>query len=295
MENRFCFWAQKSPQTRMKPKKNGPVIYCDRPIWLRECAIHSMYVYFYAREVARQIFTTIIYMCKTNLSGDIIMYTKPMEGAYIMLKKDSGKTIVFVLMFLFYIGNISAGKNRIDIRRLFNDYYNMMMGTAIATGCNVDDAEDCIQSVFERILSNPKIINNINNFESYLEVAVRNAAYNLFRSRARNKDMIDKLIKLPEEELMDPEKIAEGKMDQIEKIYLRSLKDEYKDIIILHDLYGKDYGTIAFVFGISKPAARKRYNRAIKDLRAALKTMLKEVKPHEIVESREESDTRTGI
>ena len=33
MEN--CFWALKSPQTRMKPKKNGPVIYYDRPRWWR--------------------------------------------------------------------------------------------------------------------------------------------------------------------------------------------------------------------------------------------------------------------
>ena len=30
MKNRFL--ALKSPQTRMKPKKNGPVIYYDRPI-----------------------------------------------------------------------------------------------------------------------------------------------------------------------------------------------------------------------------------------------------------------------
>ena len=31
MEN--CFWALKSPHTRMKPKKNRPVIYYDRPTW----------------------------------------------------------------------------------------------------------------------------------------------------------------------------------------------------------------------------------------------------------------------
>ena len=33
MENCFCFWALKCPQTRMKPKKSGPVIYYDRPTW----------------------------------------------------------------------------------------------------------------------------------------------------------------------------------------------------------------------------------------------------------------------
>lgn len=34
MENRFCFWASKSPQTRMKTNKNGLVIYYDQPRWL---------------------------------------------------------------------------------------------------------------------------------------------------------------------------------------------------------------------------------------------------------------------
>ena len=37
MEN--CFWALKSPHTRMKPKKNRPVIYYDRPTWRRTLII----------------------------------------------------------------------------------------------------------------------------------------------------------------------------------------------------------------------------------------------------------------
>ncbi len=33
MENHFGFCALKSPQIRMKPNKNGPVIYYDRTRW----------------------------------------------------------------------------------------------------------------------------------------------------------------------------------------------------------------------------------------------------------------------
>jgi len=101
---------------------------------------------------------------------------------------------------------------------------------------------------------------------AWLLTIVRNLALMKLRSRARTTDSGEETIKLF---------VAEGKIPATEdKVVLEAaiseLKDDERQIVMLHAVAGFKHREIASVMELSVNTVLSKYNRALKKLRAKL-------------------------
>lgn len=131
---------------------------------------------------------------------------------------------------------------------------------------NPADAEDALQDAFLKILRGASGYRDDGNARAWAMSVARNSAIDLLRRRqketAEDGEVLDSLSR----EGDFAESYAEA--DKMNRL-LAILDGTDRDIVVLKAVDGFKFREIAGIVGITAEAARKRYSRAIKKLRAA--------------------------
>ncbi len=77
------------------------------------------------------------------------------------------------------------------LEELYDTYSKPLFRYALALICSRDDAEDAVQVVLIRVARQWKRLTGIENVKAYLFSAVRNAAFNILRSKRRRETLHD--------------------------------------------------------------------------------------------------------
>ena len=146
------------------------------------------------------------------------------------------------------------------------DVYDLMARhiyvTAYAVTANRADAEDALQDTMLQIVRYARSYRAGSSPRAWILTLARHRAIDIVRRRRPTVPMEDeRLAALP-----DPQSGVEG---EAVLSLLDALRTEDRQLVILRLYDELSYAEIAHVMGISVAAAEKRYQRALKRLRAA--------------------------
>ena len=143
---------------------------------------------------------------------------------------------------------------------------SQVYGFALSILKNAHDAQDVMHDAYIKAFQAAAIYTPKGTPMAWLLTIVRNLALMKLRSRARTTDSGEETIKLF---------VAEGKIPATEdKVVLEAaiseLKDDERQIVMLHAVAGFKHREIASVMELSVNTVLSKYNRALKKLRAKL-------------------------
>ena len=168
---------------------------------------------------------------------------------------------------------ISAGDEE-AFKQLFNHYYPKLIQLALAFVPGIIAAQEVVSDLFYKILKNPKILKNVNEFDNYIFLAVKNQSYTyikknknrlIFDSIDQKKDYIISNFKNPENSLISDE------LFQLVKKVVQKLPPKRKAVYQLIKEEGKKYKEVADILGISVKTVELQMSLALKVLRKSVR------------------------
>lgn len=158
-----------------------------------------------------------------------------------------------------------AGGDKDALGSLYNDTKASIYGFALSIVKNPVEAEDILQDVYVNIYGGAKTYKSNGKPMAWMLTITRNLA--LMRIREQKKALL-----LSSEEMSDvyqPTVTDEDHM--VLQAILGDLKDEERQIVILHSLTGLKHREIATLLEMPLSTVLSKYNRAIKKLKKILK------------------------
>ena len=166
-------------------------------------------------------------------------------------------------MLLFYLSLIENPENYDDFERIYYKYRKMMYKVAKSHTNNHHLAEEAVQNAFVGIAKN---IDKIKNFdEDYLEIylckAAKNCAFSVLRkedkflNRTVNYDTEFENIVISEDVL---DKIYENELLSMVVNYIKSIKQEYSDVLTYHFLHELTLKECSIVLNIPLSTVKTR-------------------------------------
>jgi len=156
-----------------------------------------------------------------------------------------------------------------SLEELYHTYSEPLFRYALALTCSRDDAEDSVQTVFIRIAREWQRLARVKSVKAYLFSAVRNAAFNILRSKRRRENMQASLCAAFQ---VDLQSAASGAA--IETRILREALDDLpldqREVLVLKVLDEMTFKGIADTVGASINTVTSRYRYGIGKLREAL-------------------------
>lgn len=163
-----------------------------------------------------------------------------------------------------YIIGIADGDKE-ALGKLYESTCSSIYGFALSIVKNVSDAEDILQDVYIKVFSVANTYQPQGKPMAWLLTITRNLA--LMRLRGQQKEIL-----LAPEDLLyanNPSVTDEDRM--VLQAILAKLKDEERQIVVLHSLTGLKHREIAILLKLPLPTVLSKYNRALKKLRNILK------------------------
>lgn len=170
---------------------------------------------------------------------------------------------------------IEDEEDRVFVETIFNKYSKNMYLIAERILNNHDDAEDCVQDTFVKIIDKLDYFRNVkqeDNLIKLLVIACRNTALDKYGKNKRranlqfsqttyNEDGESSIVDIPDRSA-DVERIVMNRyVCTYVKELISKLDEKYRDVITLKSM-GYSYEEISCIVGISQALARKRYSRA---------------------------------
>ena len=171
-------------------------------------------------------------------------------------------------MLPIYLAELDTQEEKDRFAELYEKYSRKMYHIALSILKNPVDAEDAVDIAFHKFAKNFTNISQINSDEikSYIVICIRNTAIDIFRSRKRIES---KTQAVKEDDFY--EDFWEQKTDHLSMIEsIRSLSDEYRDIIFLRDYQMLSVKEISKLMNISETAVTSLCCRAHKKLKKIL-------------------------
>jgi len=168
---------------------------------------------------------------------------------------------------------ISAGDEE-AFKQLFNHYYPKLIQLALAFVPGIVAAQEVVSDLFYKILKNPIILKNVNDFDNYIFLAVKNQSYTylkknknrlIFDSIDQKEDYIISNFKNPENSLISDE------LFQLVKKVVQKLPPKRKAVYQLIKEEGKKYKEVADILGISVKTVELQMSLALKVLRKSVR------------------------
>lgn len=152
-----------------------------------------------------------------------------------------------------------------ELSDIYMQNKNMFYAIAFSRLGNKQDAEDTIQEVFLKMLSNPARISEIPAGKriAYINVTIRNASYDVLR---KNKKFNEKQTVLEDavyigQPSAEEQVISRFSCEQILE-FIDTMSESLKSAIKLKMYTGFKSDNIADILGITEEAAKKRVSRA---------------------------------
>lgn len=198
-----------------------------------------------------------------NFGTSRVSYLKPTAGSpdgYAMLQSDRD------LMLAFQAGDEFAFVS------LYNRYRNQVYGFCLKMLLDEDLAQDVLQETFMRVYENRQRLSNAASFKTWLFTIARNQSLNQLRRASRRVD-------LDESAPPDP-RAADGglpisRLERSERIdlvnrYLKKLKPDYREVIVLREYQNLSYDEIAAVTRTNVSTVKSRLFKARRKLASFL-------------------------
>lgn len=148
---------------------------------------------------------------------------------------------------------------RAEVGRLYDEYGAALYRYALMILADGAAAEDAIQQVFVRLLTQDR---RIEHDEHYLRRAVRNECYTALRGRARRP------ADAPLLECVAKDTRPEGRLAL--EAAIRELPAEQREVLHLHVFEGRTFQEVADIAGESINTVASRYRYAMTKLRQML-------------------------
>jgi len=147
----------------------------------------------------------------------------------------------------------------------FEQIVSFYISTALAVARQIlsDDtlAEDAVQESFLRVIRKRDQYIPGSPFSCWFYAIVRNVCVDMLRKRSREKEVLENFATI-----VEPLK-PRTDLSEIPKL-LDILSSHERDVLVLRIVHGLGFRDVAAALGISEEAAKKRAQRALKQLRA---------------------------
>ncbi len=159
----------------------------------------------------------------------------------------------------------------------FEEYYDRIFHYVLGLVHNQDEAEDLTQETFLRAYKERTSLRDSTALLSWLYRIATHVSLDRLRQRARrapreSETDLDE-VEIPDSDNLSPEQTAEqGEMSACVQKYLADLSDDYRAVILFHDVHGLKDSEIAELLKLPLATVKMRLHRA----RARLQALLKE-------------------
>ena len=156
--------------------------------------------------------------------------------------------------------------DRDEFGQLYDKYIKKIYDFVYYKTQHKDTAEDLVSQIFMKAL---KRINEFKvdkgTFQAWLYQIARNTVIDHYRTIKKEKN-IDDIFDLADSTDIERDIEVKIKLEEIEE-YLKDLKSEQRDIIIMRVWQGMNYKDISLIMGKSEASCKMTYSRAISKLR----------------------------
>ena len=157
-------------------------------------------------------------------------------------------------------------------------YKNRLLNFVFRFVKDYDVSEDIVQETFLRVFRKRRDYKAIANFSTWIFTIAGNLAKSELRRRKRWKFLsIDNYgdeewkIELPDNGIKPDRAASVSILDENIQNAIDSLKNKYKESLILRDIEGMSYKKIAEIVGVPVGTVKSRVNRARKQLQKKLR------------------------
>ena len=132
---------------------------------------------------------------------------------------------------------------------------------------SLEDAEDCVQEAFLKVIRYKSTFNNVGSLEGWIKRIVINTAIDSYRRRRTNKvtydtDLVDRYDHAEEED----KPYMEGVPNQLVIDAIESLSTSYKKVAKMYLLDGYKHHEIAEVLNISLGTSKSNLSKSKKNV-----------------------------
>lgn len=153
-------------------------------------------------------------------------------------------------------------------RELFNLYYDRFYRIAVYYLKDKENAREVVSDVFFSLWEQRKKLFNINNFDNYCFILLKNAALNkLEKDKRKTTEALDDI---PESKNTDPSPEEDLLNDELLQIYVQTLDDlppKCREVYILVKEQGLKYAEVADKLDISVKTVDAQLQKAITRLK----------------------------
>lgn len=164
--------------------------------------------------------------------------------------------------------------------QLIGQYEKKVFNEAYRLTNNREDASDIAQEAFVRVYTSLSDFRGESSFATWLQRIVRNACYDEYRKRQRQRSVsLDESVAVEDgalnRQLADATDGPEQALERVETQRvvhesINQLEEEYRIVLVMRDIQGYAYNEISELLGINLGTVKSRLNRA----RNALKEKL---------------------
>lgn len=167
--------------------------------------------------------------------------------------------------------------------QLIGQYEKKVFNEAYRLTNNRDDASDIAQEAFVRVYTSLSEFRGESSFATWLQRIVRNACYDEYRKRQRQRSVsLDESVAVEDgaltRQLADAADGPEQALERVEtqrvvQESINQLEEEYRTVLVMRDIQGYAYNEISELLGINLGTVKSRLNRARNALKEKLGKM----------------------
>jgi RNA polymerase sigma-70 factor (ECF subfamily) len=172
-----------------------------------------------------------------------------------------------------------AGKS-VAFGELVSRYQDRLYNTIVHVTGSVEDARDVVQDAFVQAFVKLETFQRSSAFYTWLYRIAFNTAISR-RRRHKPSLSVEQRREITGDEPMAVVEAPEGRMEQQERVSqvrkaLATLSEDHRSILVLREIEGCDYDTIAQMLDLPIGTVRSRLHRARMQLREQLKEVVQE-------------------
>ena len=150
------------------------------------------------------------------------------------------------------------------IENIWKEFNKQLMAFIVSKVKDKSVAEDILQEVFIKVHQKITSLENKQKLTAWLYAICRNAIYDYYRKNSLEFSDVDL------EELQDSGKVKNEHLDNCLEILIKSMPQDYSEVLDASELQGQKQKQIAEEQGLSLPAVKSRVKRGREQLKVKL-------------------------
>ena len=161
---------------------------------------------------------------------------------------------------------------------LYNRHKGPVYGFCLKMVLDEEMARDVLQETFLRVYENKDRLANAASFRTWLFTIARNLSLNHLRRRARTEPLHATSLgrTLPDEGALPGVRLEKSEQVRLVNHFLRQLKPEYREVLVLREYQNLSYEEIATVTRTTLSSVKSRLFKARRKLARCLTPYLEE-------------------